>query len=90
MNFILIAFRGHGEKHLSKVLLTLNLLAFLFHTVLQLVDESYQKIRKQLVTCRGFFQDLRSLTKYLIFESWSILVNFMISGERAALKTNSS
>ena len=47
---------GHGEKHLSKVLLTLNLLAFLFHTVLQLVDESYQKIRKQLVTRRGFFK----------------------------------
>jgi hypothetical protein len=60
---------GHGEKHLSKVLLTLNLLAFLFHTVLELVDESYQKIRKQLVTRRGFFQDLRSLTKYLIFKS---------------------
>lgn len=81
---------GHGEKHLSKVLLTLNLLAFLFHTVLQLVDESYQKIRKQLVTRRGFFQDLRSLTKYLIFESWSILIHFMISGQRAPLKANSS
>ena len=28
----------HGEKNLPKVLLTLNLLASLFHTVLQLVD----------------------------------------------------
>ena len=81
---------GHGEKHLSKVLLTLNLLAFLFHTVLQLVDESYQKIRKQLVTRKGFFQDIRSLTKYLLFESWSILIQFMISGQRLPLKTNSS
>ena len=81
---------GHGEKHLSKVLLTLNLLAFLFHTVLQLVDESYQKIRKQLVTRKGFFQDIRSLTKYLLFESWSILIQFMISGQRSPLKTNSS
>jgi hypothetical protein len=81
---------GHSEKHLSKILLTLNLLAFLFHTVLQLVDESYQKIRKQLVTRKGFFQDIRSLTKYLLFESWSILIQFMISGQRSPLKTNSS
>ena len=29
---------GHGEEYLAAVLLTLNLLAFLFHTVLHLVD----------------------------------------------------
>ena len=33
---------GHGQKHLSSFLLTLNLLAFLFHTVLELVNEKYQ------------------------------------------------
>ena len=81
---------GHGEQYLSKVLLTLNLLAFLFHTVLQLVDQSYQKIRKQLVTRKGFFQDIRSLTKYLFFESWSVLIEFMISGKRLPETANSS
>ena len=81
---------GHGQQYLSKVLLTLNLLAFLFHTVLQLVDESYQKIRKQLVTRKGFFQDIRSLTKYLFFESWSVLIQFMISGKRLPRTANSS
>jgi hypothetical protein len=29
---------GHGQQHLSATLLTLNLLAFLFHTVLHLID----------------------------------------------------
>ncbi|MFN8967925.1 MAG: ISNCY family transposase, partial [Pseudanabaena sp.] len=37
---------GHGQKHLSSTLLSLNLLAFLFHTVLQLIDSSYQEIRR--------------------------------------------
>ena len=36
---------GHEQRHLACFLLTLNLLAFLFHTVLQLVDKSYQQIR---------------------------------------------
>jgi hypothetical protein len=31
---------GHGQKHLASMLLSLNLLAFLFHTVLQLIDSS--------------------------------------------------
>ena len=31
---------GHGQQHLSMTLLTLNVLAFLFHTVLHLVDAS--------------------------------------------------
>ena len=80
----------HGKKHLSKVLLTLNLLLFLLHTVLQLVDESYQKIRKQLVTRKRLSQDIRSPTKYLLFESWSTLIHFMISGQHSPLKMNSS
>jgi hypothetical protein len=55
---------GHGKQHLASVLLTLNLLAFLFHTVLGLLDERYQKIRIQRGTRKGFFQDILSLTKY--------------------------
>jgi len=35
---------GHGQQHLSCWLLTLNLLAFLFHTVLALIDTKYPLI----------------------------------------------
>ena len=34
---------GHGQEHLASCLLTLNLLAFLFHTVLHLTDLAYTK-----------------------------------------------
>lgn len=70
---------GHGQHHLSQVLLTLNLIAFLFHTVLQWVDKPYQQIRRQRGTRKGFFQDILSLIKYLLFDSWQHLLDFMLS-----------
>jgi hypothetical protein len=70
---------GHGQDHLAAILLTLNVLAFLFHTVLQLVDESYQQIRLKRRTRRGFFQDVLCLTKFILFDSWQHLIDFMLS-----------
>jgi len=81
---------GHGQQHLASVLLTLNLLAFLFHTVLHLVDTSYQQIRQQRGTRKGFFQDLLSLTKYFLFHSWQHLIDFMLSDAQPSLPTDSS
>ena len=60
---------GHGHHHLAMTLLTLNVLAFLFHTVLHLVDAAYQRIRQRRGTRKGFFQDIQTLTKYLLFDS---------------------
>jgi hypothetical protein len=81
---------GHGQAHLSSCLLTLNLLAFLFHTVLQLVDTAYQQIRQQRGTRKGFFQDILCLTKYLLFESWQHLIDFMLADSDPSLTVNSS
>ena len=39
---------GHGKNNLATILATLNLIAFLFHTVLAITSEVYQKIRKKL------------------------------------------
>jgi len=71
---------GHGKKHLSALLMTFNLLAFLFHTVLELMDEKYQLIRRILPTRKTFFQDIRALTRYMYFGSWDELMLFMILG----------
>lgn len=68
---------GHGQQHLSMVLLTLLLLAFLFHTALALSCSSYQAVRRELGPRRTFFNDLRALTRYLYFASWQQLLNFM-------------
>jgi hypothetical protein len=68
---------GHGSQHLASLLLSLNLLAFLFHTVLDLVDERYQKIRQELATRKTFFHDIDALTRYLLFDTWDQLLDFM-------------
>jgi hypothetical protein len=68
---------GHGQQHLSMVLLTLLLLAFLFHTALALSCTLYQAIRAELGPRRTFFNDLRALTRYLYFPSWQQLLAFM-------------
>jgi hypothetical protein len=69
---------GHGQAYLSSFLLTLNLLAFLFHTVFELADSKYQRLREALAARRTFFNDIRALTRYMLFKSWDDLLNFMI------------
>lgn len=70
---------GHGKKHLSSLLATLNLLAFGFHTLLDLFDSSYRRIREFLPR-KVFFDDLRALTRYFCFDSWEGLMAFMMKG----------
>jgi Transposase DDE domain len=71
---------GHGKKYLAAFLLSLNLLAFLFHTVLEWCDEKYALLRKTLARRQTFFDDIRALTRYMVFESWHHLMDFMIRG----------
>lgn len=71
---------GHGKKNLSALLMTFNLLAFLFHTVFDFMDEKYKLIRKTLPTRKTFFQDIRALTRYICFDSWNQLMIFMLRG----------
>ncbi len=71
---------GHGKQHLSSLLLTFNLLAHLFHTVLELVDDKYCLVRQTLSSRQTFFDDIRALTRYLCFESWDDLLTTMLEG----------
>lgn len=74
---------GHGKKYLSATLATLNILAFAFHTLLGFLDENYRLLRLKLPTRKTFFDDIRALTRYLCFQSWEHLLEFMISGLEA-------
>ena len=69
---------GHGKQHLSNVLFTLNLLAFLSHTVQELTAKPYQLLRRALKSRHIFFNDLRALTRYHVFDSWHHLWRFML------------
>lgn len=71
---------GHGKKHLASLLMTMNLLAFGLHTLLDLTDESYRLIRSKVGARRKFFLHLEALTTYLYFETWQRLMDFMMRG----------
>ena len=71
---------GHGHQYLASLLLSLNLLAFLLHTILDLVDEQYRAIRQKLGRRRTFFQDLEALLRYFTFETWDEVFSFMFQG----------
>ena len=68
---------GHGQQFLASLLVSLNLLAFLFHTVADLTDQRYRAIRAALGARRTFFQDVETLLRYQLFADWSALLNFM-------------
>ncbi len=75
-----------ADMNLSEILLSLNLLGFLFHNVLELVNVNYQKIRDKLVRRKTFFNDIRALLKYIWFESWQDLFIFVLTeGEERKL-----
>jgi hypothetical protein len=71
---------GHGQQYLAAVMLSLNLLAFLFHTVLEWSDDTYALLRQVLARRQTFFEDIRALMRYMVFDSWQHLMAFMIRG----------
>jgi hypothetical protein len=77
---------GHGEKYLSSFLLTLNLLSFLFHTILEFTDKKYRILRAHLPRRTTFFEHIRSLTTYLFFTSWDDMMTFMIKKQELEMK----
>jgi hypothetical protein len=71
---------GHGNNGLANLLTSLNILAFLFHTVQELTCDFYTGIRKKLGARRKFFEHLRTLTHYMCFENWEHMMQFMAEG----------
>ena len=71
---------GHGKQYLSATMLSLTLLAFLFHTVLEWSDGQYALLRQVLARRQTFFEDMRALTRYRVCESWPHLMDFMMKG----------
>jgi len=59
------------------ILVLLNLLAFLCHTVLDLCDQTYKRLRAHLRVRKTFFHDISTLTHYLFFASWEQMLCFM-------------
>ena len=65
---------GHGKEHLASVLATMNLIAFAMHTVADLVDHAWKAARAAVGARKRFFEDLRAINTYLVFPTWTALV----------------
>ena len=52
------------------------------HTVgvLEWSDTRYALLRQVLARRQTFFEDIRALTRYVVFDSWQHLIEFMIRG----------
>ncbi len=72
---------GHGQQNLSALLATMNLLAFAFHTLCDLIARPWQKARQRIGSRQRFFQHLGAITGYLLFPNWAALIRTLVDGE---------
>jgi hypothetical protein len=65
---------GHGQKFLAMTLAALNLLAFAWHTMLELLEPPWQAAREAAAKRTSFFAHILMLTAYVVFPSWEVLL----------------
>ncbi|HEV2321212.1 MAG TPA: ISNCY family transposase [Gammaproteobacteria bacterium] len=65
---------GHGQNNLAALLATLNLLAFAFHTVCDLIAVAWQTARAKAGSRGQFFRNLAAITSFLVFPAWDDLI----------------
>lgn len=70
---------GHGEKYLANFLTTLMLIAFLFHTLLDLFFAPFIWLREKF-TRQTFFNAIKILTQFFYCTSWEHLFTAMKYG----------
>ncbi len=71
---------GHGQQYLAAVMLSLNLLALLFHTVREWSDHNSALLRQVLARRQTFFHDIQAFMRYMVFTSWEHLLTCMMQG----------
>ena len=70
---------GHGKQHACQIFLLLNLLAFQFHTILELCDGDYRKARASFGRRDSYFQHMQAALRYALHESWRDFLLFVLS-----------
>jgi hypothetical protein len=65
---------GHGKVTLANVLVTLNLLAFAFHTAAYVAVLAWRAAVIARATKYRFFEHLRTITSYVVFQHWDHLL----------------
>ena len=70
---------GHGKRHLSNVLASFNILAFLLHTAFEFLDARYRTLRFRTGSRVTFFQEFSALLKWFLFENWDHVIAVMFA-----------
>jgi len=68
---------GHGKYNLCAVLSTFAIIAFLYHTIMSLVDLLYIKAREANGSRINFFNMIKYISCILVFSSWDALMLFI-------------
>lgn len=79
---------GHGNNFLCNLLATLNIIAFAFHTILEMKNLKYQQARAQAGARYSLFDNFRILSIYMLFRNWEHLFDFMLSEEAYYAETS--
>ena len=72
---------GHGKKNLAMIFAAMNLLAFAFHTVCDCLEDLWHQARELKRARIRFFEHIRTLSAYLVFPSWKILMDTLITSK---------
>lgn len=68
---------GHGEQNLSAVFYYLNLIAYLIHIILEKGDREFQKARATVGSRQRFWEEMKTLMRRYLWESWHHLMEFV-------------
>ncbi len=72
---------GHGKQYLAKTFAALNLLAFAWHTLLDLVEPPWKAARDKIAIRTGFFAEMNTLTRFAVFPNWQLLLESLTTGK---------
>ena len=72
---------GHGKQNLAMLFAAMNLLAFAFHTVCDCLEDLWIKARQAKHARKRFFEHIRTITAYLVFPNWEILMTTLIKSK---------
>jgi len=72
---------GHGKQNLAMLFAAMNLLAFAFHTICDCLEDLWIKARQAKRARKRFFEHIRTITAYLVFPDWEILMTTLIKSK---------
>ena len=76
---------GHGKKYLAQTFAAMNLLAFAFHTACDCLETLWQQAREAVGARARFFQDLHTITAYVLFPSWHSFMITVVTGKAPSI-----